>query len=70
MIPLYTGNKARKRGIDSPWLWNSEQISPEVQNKGISVPTQGVMASKNFFKEKKTSVMLMLKTVIVVQQFP
>ena len=33
--PLLTANEAQKRG-DPPWLWNPGQMSPEVQNRGIS----------------------------------
>ena len=29
------------QGRDSPWLWNPEQMSPEVQNRGMSGPKQG-----------------------------
>ena len=37
--PLHTGDKACKQG-NPPWLWNPVQISPEVQNRGISGPTK------------------------------
>ena len=30
--PLHTGDEARKWG-NPPWLWNPEQMSPEVQNR-------------------------------------
>ena len=40
------------------WLWNPEETSPEVQNRGISGPTNGHVSNKHFFKKqnKKTSV--------------
>ena len=34
------------------WLWNPEEISPEVQNRGISGPTNG-RVSNNIFKINK-----------------
>ena len=34
-----------------PWIWNPGQISPEVQNRGITDPTKNLMFS-NFFKNK------------------
>ena len=33
---------------DPYWLWNPGQTSPDVQNRGISDPTKGLMSSKNF----------------------
>ena len=35
------------------WLWNPEETSPEVQSRGISGPTKGLMSSKNLKKKKK-----------------
>ena len=32
---------------DQPWLWNPEQTSPEVQNRGTSGPTKWRVPSKN-----------------------
>ena len=43
--------EARKYASDPPWLWNPEQMSPEVQNRGISGPTKGLLSSKNFKKK-------------------
>ena len=48
-ILLCTGDKAHKQ-VDPPWLWNPGQMSPEVQNRGISGPT------------KRTDVLQKLKT--------
>ena len=36
------------------WLWNPEEPSPEVQNRGISGPTNGHVSNKNLKKKKKT----------------
>ena len=35
------------------WLWNPEETSPEVPNRGISGPTNGHVSNKNFFLKKK-----------------
>ena len=34
------------------WLWNPEETSPEVQNRGISGPTNGHVSNKNLKKKK------------------
>ena len=34
------------------WLWNPEETSPEVQNRGISGPTNGHVSDKNLKKKK------------------
>ena len=36
------------------WLWNPEETSPEVQNRGISGPTNGHVSNKKFKQKKKT----------------
>ena len=35
-----------------PWLWNPEETSPEVWNRGISGPENGHVSNKNFKKNK------------------
>ena len=35
------------------WLWNPEETSPEVQNRGISGPTNGHVSNKKIKKKKK-----------------
>ena len=45
--PLHMCNNAGNHP-DPPCLGNPEEISPEVQNRGISGPTKGLMSSKNF----------------------
>ena len=37
----------------APSLWNSGQMSPEVQNRGISGPTKWLMSSEKFIKKRK-----------------
>ena len=37
------------------WLWNPEETSPEVRNRGISGPKNGHVSNKNFFLKKKKS---------------
>ena len=40
--------------ISSPlWLWNPEETSPEIQNRGTSGPKKGHVSAKNFKKKKK-----------------
>ena len=58
--PLHAGDKACKRG-DQPWLWNPDETSLKVRNRGISSPPQkGLMSSKNL-KKRKVSFMLSFK---------
>ena len=41
---------------DPPWLWNPGQMSPEIQNRGISGPTKRTyVLKKNSFFFKKVS---------------
>ena len=49
---LHMGNKVCKWG-NPPWLWNPGQMSPKVQNRGISGPIEktGVLQK---IKSKKT----------------
>ena len=53
--------QARKHLRDPPWLWNSEQTSPEVQNRGISGPTKRTYALQIFLKNKKNN-----KTILIL----
>ena len=39
------------------WLWNPEETSPEVWNRGISGPTNGHVSNKNLKKKKKKEVL-------------
>ena len=48
-IPFSVGNEVCKQR-DPPWLWKLGQMSPEVQNGGISGPTKRTdVLQKNFF---------------------
>ena len=49
---LCTGEEAHKRG-NPHWLWNPEQTSPEVENRGITGPTKRTYVLQFFFKKKK-----------------
>ena len=40
------------------WLWNPEETSPEVRNRGISGPTNGHVSNKIFFKKKQKKTRL------------
>ena len=48
--PLRANDKARKQG-NLLWLWNAEQMSPVVQNRGISAPTKSTYGLLKFFKK-------------------
>ena len=37
---------------DPPWLWNPEETSSEVQNRGISSPTKRTHVLQKFFQKK------------------
>ena len=41
--------------LDLPWLWKAEQMSPEVQNRGIIGPMKRTYVPQTFFKKKKVS---------------
>ena len=43
--------QARKHSRDPPWISNSGQTVPEVQNRGISGPTKKDLCPQNFFKK-------------------
>ena len=47
-IPLPSVNKA------AHWPWNPEEMSPEVQDRGISDPTKGLLSSNFFLKKQST----------------
>ena len=34
-------------------VWNPEEMSPEIQNRGASGPKKGHVSVKNFFKKKR-----------------
>ena len=48
-----SGKKAHKR--DPPWLWNPVQMSPEVQNRGISGPTKRTYVLQKLKKKQHTT---------------
>ena len=71
--PLYSQQVLHQRWIwwshrwesmqtDPPWLWNPGQMSTEVQNRGISGPTKGLVSSKNLKKKTKMKVGLTIPT--------
>ena len=49
-----------------PWLWNPGQISPEVQNRGISGPTKRTYVLQNLKKKKKNLWMYVSIMLFVV----
>ena len=51
-IPLHIGDEAHKQG-DPPWPWNQRQMSPEVQQRGISGPTKRTDVLEIFKLKKK-----------------
>ena len=38
---------------DPLWLWNPEEMSPEIQNRGTSGPQKRHVSAKKFFKKMK-----------------
>ena len=50
-----------------PWLWNPGQMSPEVQNNGISGPPKKLCLPKQF--RKKRSHCLSLTKVFTVEEY-
>ena len=55
-----------------PWLWNSEQMSPEVQNRGISGPTKRTCGlQKKFWKKALPNLKykLLLRTFLNYLQY-
>ena len=61
-IPLHAGDKTCKQG-GPPWLWNQGQMSPEVQNRGISGPTKRTDVLQNFLKNKKDTYSLVIYSI-------
>ena len=51
---LCPGDKVYKQG-DPPWVWNQGQTSLEVQSRGISHPTKGLMSSKQLKRCRSTT---------------
>ena len=41
------------------WLWNPEEMPPEVQNRGISDPTNGHISNKKFLKKQKKKLFIL-----------
>ena len=48
---LCAGKETRYRG-NPPWLWNPGQMSPEVQNRGISSPTKEDLCPPKILKKQ------------------
>ena len=50
---MYTTFASTKKQIrQNPlWLWNPEEMTPEIQNRGTSGPQKGHVFAKNFFKK-------------------
>ena len=43
--------QVRQHARDPTWLWNPGQMSPEVQNRGISGPMKRTYVLKKFYKK-------------------
>ena len=38
------------------WLWNPEETSPEIQNRGTNGPKKGHVPAKNFLKNSQYKI--------------